>query len=936
VSKRTHCFFVVLLVAFVATAYAQDTRNPSILGQVIDEQGKAIVGSHISITDARGFARSRESDEQGKFDFPGLPPGDYVLRVSASNFTPYQASSVRLVPEHDKVLNVTLTIASKQETITVLSENPLIKNAEYVGGSFILRGETLMSMEGTGGLEALLRAMSLRSPGPFGPQALVNGFEDSQIPPAHTIREIRINDNPFSAEYAALGLGRIEILTKPGTEKFHLEAFGYIGDARLNSRNPYAPNRAPYQSRMYGGYASGPVWTGRSTFFIDFNKQEVDTNAVINATVVDSAFKITPLRLAVVTPEHVTSFAPRVDLQINDRHTIIARYGESRTRALNSSVGGFSLSSRAQDMASRKRTFQLTETAVLSPSTINEWRAQYVISRSARSGNNATPVIRVPGAFVGGGADVGSAYYRDDRLQVHNTTSRQSGKHLLKAGGQVKFTWQTDGSTDNFGGTYTFSARMAPQLNSRNEVMNGPAGKPVLIPITTIEAYRRTVLFKNSGLSPSAIRQLGGGASQFSLTSGEVETNLEQYEFGGFVQDDWRLFPRFSLSSGVRYERQNNIASDLDIAPRLAFAWGIGGQGQPETVLRGGVGMFYERVGEYLVLRARQMNGVHQRQYFVSDTSVLDLFPAVPSPTALTGYAVAQSKVQLAPDLRTPYSLQASIAVERQVVENLSLAATLSRVRTLHMLRSRNINAPQGFTRPFGTSADIFQYESSGTFNQQQLMLNMVYRPDRDVTLWSTYTLSDSKGDTDHPDTFPANSHDLRSEYGRSALNARHTLYSGGWIRTIGGIEMSPLVLWRSGVPFDITTGRDTNGDSLFTDRPAFATDLTRPSVIATRYGTFDVNPLPGQQIIPRNFGESSPFFITNLRASRRFAFTDRTSMTLAVQGQNIFNRTNPGSPVGNLGSSFFGIPTSSAGDWGFDSNQAGNRRLELLLFFSF
>src|SRR5690349_17356348 len=84
----------------------------------------------------------------------------------------------------------------------------------------------------------------------------------------------------------------------------------------------------------------------------------------------------------------------------------------------------------------------------------------------------------------------------------------------------------------------------------------------------------------------------------------------------------------------------------------------------------------------------------------------------------------------------------------------------------------------------------------------------------------------------------------------------------GGWIRLKGAFDLTPLVLWRSGLPFNITTGVDNNGDTLFLDRPAFATDLTRRSVVFTPFGAFDASPLPGQRIIPRNYGQGPDFLI--------------------------------------------------------------------------
>jgi hypothetical protein len=924
------------------------TRTQAIVGQVTDEQDAAIVGANVIVTDVQKKERSSSSDGQGRYAFVGLEPGTYTIRISADSFATYEGQVVTVAPGQQRVVNATLHVALRKEEITVLSANPLIRGAEYGGSNIIIRGEALDALpDGPGGLEMMLRALALRSAGPFGPQILVNGFEDTPLPPKQSIREIRINDNPFSAEYPQLGLGRIEILTKPGTDKLHSQLYFVLGDGSLNSRNPFANNRAPFQSRTYGGDISGPIVSKRATFFVDFTRQQDRSNAVINATILDPVFNITPFGAAVVTPERRRSFGPRLDYQLNAKSTLVARYSDVRTEDLNAGVGGFSLLSRSQGTTAAVQTAQLTESTVLSAKAVSETRFQYVRNRTWQIGNNSAPVISVPGAFTGGGADIGVSYDRESRWELHNFTSWQLGRHIMKAGVQLKYARRTDGSTQNFGGTYTFNGNFAPELNAANQVVSGQGGSPIMIPITGIEAYRRTILFHSLGLSALDIRKLGGGARQFSMTTGQVQAGVGQYEGGIFLQDDWRLHPKFSLNLGLRYERQNNITDDFNFAPRIGFAWSPGaGKQQPKTVLRGGIGVFYNRIADRLVLRARQMNGVNQRQLITSDYTVLDLFPTLPSPNLLTGAAVPQSIVQLDPNLRSPYTAHTSLGIEHQFGRGVSIAATYARVRTVHMLRSQDINAPLPGTynpqfpgsavRPFPNAGDIFEYDSDGIFNQNQLLTNLVYRAGKRLTLWTTYTLSDSKSNTDGADTFPANTYDRRTEYGRSSLDARHTVYWGGWITAKGGIDLVPLVLWRSGNPYNITTGLDNNGDSLFMDRPALATDLSRPSVVITRSGTFDLNPMPAQQIIPRNFGVGPSFFIANMRVFKKFPFNERTSMTLSIQGQNIFNHTNSGPPIGNLSSPLFGTSNSAAGDWGFGSTQAGNRRLELGLFFSF
>jgi hypothetical protein len=912
-----------------------NAATPQLTVHVLDEHGGSIPGAAVTMRDAAGHEFTATTDGTGLFRFPNITPGQASVRVSAPSFAATEQSGIK-VGAGDNRVEVTLKIETKKESVLVVSGNPFFKGAAFGGSSVILTGAALEALPlGPGGLEAALRALAVRTAGPFGPQFLVDGFEGNPVPLTNSIREIRINDNPFSAEYSKLGLGRVEILTKPGSDEFHGQVFFNFSDAVLNSRNPFASNRAPYQSRLYGANFGGPIVRKRATFFIDFARQDSRSNAVINATVVDPAFQITPLTQAVVTPYYSNSIAPRLDFQLSPANTLVVRYSYKDSRTPNSGVGLFALPSQSLDLTTKSHTIQLTETSVLNAKTINETRFQLVRDTTAQSGNNSTPVINVPGAFTGGGANIGVAFDKQNQWQLQNLTTRQSGPHVLKAGVELRSTTLNSTTDQNFGGTYVFNGGLAPQLDAQNQVVSGAP----LISISSIEAYRRTLLFSSLGYSPQEIRALGGGASQFSMTAGNVFTPVRIYQVAAFLQGDWHLGPRFTLDGGIRFEHQTGIPGDFDFGPRLGFAWGLDGdKSQPKTVLRGGVGLFYDRVGERLVLRSLQLNGVHQQQFITSDPAVLDLFPSVPTPTQIAAFSVPQSIVRLAPGIRAPYTIHSSLSLERQLPGGLSLALTYARIRGVHLLRSRDANAPLpgSLTRPDPNLSGIFDYESTGVFNQDQLLANVVYVVNKKITLWTTYTFSNARTDTDGADTFPANGYNLRQDYGRSGLIPRHSLYWGGWISAPGKVELIPLALWRSGLPFDITTGRDNNGDSLFTDRPAFANGLTGPDVVATPYGTFNLNPSPYAAVIPRNYGMGPGFLIVNLQLRRKFPITEHLAITLAAQGVNILNHTNPGVPIGSLASPQFGLSNTAAGDWGLGSNQAGNRRLDFSIFLDF
>ncbi|HKC62331.1 MAG TPA: hypothetical protein VKB86_01780 [Pyrinomonadaceae bacterium] len=268
-------------------------------------------------------------------------------------------------------------------------------------------------------------------------------------------------------------------------------------------------------------------------------------------------------------------------------------------------------------------------------------------------------------------------------------------------------------------------------------------------------------------------------------------------------------------------------------------------------------------------------------------------------------------------------------------------------------------------------------------------MVSLNNRLSRKFTMFLTYTLNKAMSDTDGANSFPINQYNLSNEYGRSALDIRHRLFIGGSINALPwGIRLNPLITFNSGRPFNIYTGRDINGDTLFTERPAFATDLSKPGVIISRYGAFDPNPNPLELIIPRNYGTGPSFFTVNLRASRNFGFggeanaagggaqgaggagggggrggggrggggggrggggggdfgggqtNSRYNLTVSVNVLNLFNHPNLGNPVGNLSSPLFGESVTSAGRFGFGGGPGGqtatSRHVELQLRFSF
>lgn len=1013
---------LALSIIFIATtAFAQSGASGTLRGRLLDQFGGAIVGATVTAVDATGAEKTATTNDEGLYVINGLAPGTYTVRAVAEGFAAFENAAVQVAAGQREAFDITLEVTIEQAEVTIASEPPVSTDPENNAGAIVLRGADIEALpEDPDELTEALQALAGPSAGPNGGQIFVDGFTGGRLPPRESIREVRINSNPFSAEYDRLGFGRIEILTKPGTDKFRGQASFSFNDESLNSRNPFALERAPFQSRQFGGNLSGPIISKKASFFFDFERRQVDDNDIINAQILDSSLNITPFVLSVLTPQTRTTFSPRFDYALNASNTLVGRYTYTRSERENAGVGDFNLLSRAYNTSTSQHSFQLTETAILTPSVINETRFQFVRSSREQEGDNSLPGIRVLDAFTGGGSSVGLSFNKETRWELANNTSWALKNHALKFGVRLRHISLNDVSSNNFAGTFTFAGGDAPQLDANNQVVLDGAGQPVVVPITSIERYRRTLLFQQQGLSSAQVRALGGGPTQFTIAGGNPEAGISQLDFGAFVQDDWRVRPDFTLSLGLRYEAQTNINTGLNFAPRISFAWspGAGGQRQPKTVIRGGFGIFYDRVSEDLSLQANRFDGVNQQQFLVTDPLTLGLsqftldgVTNVPTVETLTAFARPQTTWRMSDDLQAPYTIQSSISLERQLPGNWTFSATFINSRSLHLLRARNINAPLPGTfipglpssgvRPLGNLSNIYEYESSGRLNQNQLLLGIGNRLNRTFSIFARYSLGKAESDTDGSASFPANQYDLSSEWGRASFDVRHRFIVGGTINAPWGVRLSPLIMLTSGRPFNITTGRDTNGDSLFTERPAFATDLTKPGVIVTRFGAFDPNPAPGQELIPRNFGDGPSFFNVNLGVSRTFGFGgnrnsnsaanasgqdgsgaagagggrggaggggggrrgggggggvgrgggggrggnassdgSRYNLTFSVQFQNLFNKANEGTPVGNLSSSLFGESLSTAGGFGGGGGggnpAAGNRRIIGQVRFSF
>ena len=915
------CSLAIFILLTAALAAAQQARS-TLRGLITDELGAAIVGANVTLTDATGTEKKTTTNGEGVYNFVGLAPGKYTLKAAAPGFAPSESKEIDVTTTRQSVdLTLRVTI---EEKVTV-AETAVSTEATNNANQTVIGGKDLDALpDDPDELAAALQALAGPSVGPNGGQIFIDGFTGGNVPSKDSIREIRINQNPFAAENDQPS-ARIDILTRPGTDKFRGGAMFNFNDESLNSRNPFAvtsSKRTPFQIRQYEMNLSGPVVKRKASFFFNFGRIETDDNELVRATVLDDNLNVVDFGQSFVVPRRNLFFSPRIDYSINAGNTLIIRYNYNRNRTENQGIGGFTLPERGFNTLNTNQNVQVTETAILNPTTINETRFQYSFGRSEQEGNNDVPALDVSGAFSSGGSQVGQSFSERKSWELNNFTAKQMGTHALKFGGRLRHVKVDDTNEGNFGGSWGFTGGFG---------------------LTSIERYQLTLDLLEQGFTPAQVRAAGGGATSFRLNAGNPFADVSQTDYGLFIQDDWRIRPNLTLSYGLRYETQTNAHSKFDFGPRLAVAWSPGAANSakpPKMVIRVGTGFFYNRFNENNTLTANRFNGVN-----VIQTSIIEPFDrsAPPSvaeqllpnvapiyallnqwgPTSVpsvTGVPASQQTIwQVDPNLQAPTVFLAGTQVERQLPRNITMFVGFYNIRITHVIRARDINAPLPFTiteltpngiRPDPTKGDINRYEASGQFNQRQFFVGFNSRLSRMFQLSGNYSLSKTTNDTDGQGgaLFPVNSYDLSGEFGRSSFDIRHRFTVFGTVNLpYWKLVLNPFVVANTGPGFNITTGQDRNLDRQFNERPSFAgpnADCSAQNIRCTPFGNFNLTPLPGETLIPRNFGQAPGAFVVNLRVSRVFAFGNINRGNAAAPGaaRPAGGPGGPGGPGGGPG----------------------------------
>ena len=758
---------MILLTATVG--FAQSTK---LKGRVMDTSGGIMPGAHVKVLQGEKVIAEGDAGSTGDFEIP-LNPGNYKVQVTFPDFDTFN-QDVRFAANTPS-LQVKMTIGAITTVVDVTETATGVSvDSDSSLSTTTLTGDAIADLpDDETELAAYLQQIAGTRGGAGGQgNFVIDGFSGGRLPPKDQIQEIRINNNPYSTEFSGIGFGRMEIITRAGSGNFSGNFNYNMRDDALNAKNPFLGDKPkpPFHSDTFNMNYGGPIIRGKLSANFGANRMAQENTGTINAFIPDGTPTGKSFNDSVLSPSDNRGFNTRGQYAITRNNSLNFNYNYRSNSNKNQGAGGITLAERTSDRKSSNFDFQVRETAIIGTSMVHEIRFSTGRDTSDQHPKTVGMAINVLDQFNSGGGQ-NKSNSRDWSYEGGNLFIFSKGRWQTKAGLQLTHETNHQVTENNFIGTYTFSS-MTDYL----------AGKPL----------------------------------QFSKNTGNPLLNSEQTEFGSFWQNDFKFSPKFTLSAGLRYESQTNLNDFNNLDPRVGLALGL----TKTSVLRAGAGVFHQRLGIGNVQSLLQLDGTRQLQIVIRN-------PLFPDPGI--GSVTPPSSIRVrAADLEAPYSINTSLSIEKSFPKGLGMVYSWDTTRGLHQLRSRNLNAP--FTanapRPIPTQGNINQLESTGmsrsnNFNIQfSENLPSISRITQ-LRLNGGLGFGWSKSDSDGAFGLPMDNYNLWKDWGRSSQDTRRRFNAGLSFRTPLNMFMSTNINATSGRPYNITTGRDDNGDTNINDRPA-------------------------------------------------------------------------------------------------------------------
>jgi hypothetical protein len=808
----------ILLVP--CASFAASTTNPappaspSLHGEVADATGAIVPGAEIDLLDTSGaVAGTIHSDDEGNFQMIAPHAGSFTLVVSEPGFetvrtpvmvaAPANASGAGVAAPSASIpaltpVHIVLPIAVVASTVRVNSDSsedltaPDANHDSSVMTAGDLKALPLFDNDYATAMSAFLD-QNVSDTGGTG--LMVDGVEANRATvSASAVQEIRINQDPYSAQYYWPGRGQMEIITKSTADHYHGQFNFLFRDSALNAQNALAPVKPFEQRQTYEGHVTGPFPHAPKTSFLgSFNRVVYDQDSVVSATIEPTPADPSGAYTAnVYTPSRDTEFSTRVAHKFSDGTAGYVQYSYQDSTAQNEGVGGQTLAAAGYNNQYREDDFVAHLDQTLSAFMLNQ--VSIVGERDTNRNSNVTeaPQVSVAGDFLSGSAQndsLGTEY----NVRVYDMLTWTRGRNMIKMGaGTPHIDRRAFDDNTNALGSYTFG----PTLGSDG----------VTVLQTALQNYASNL------------------PSGFTENTGDTHFVYHQQEMGAFVQDQFKATDRFTITPGLRYDWQNFLATRrLGFSPRVSFAWLL--NGDKKIVVRGGGGIYYDRFGSGPLLDLARYGDARRRALVLSlNPAELPGTGCVPITNCLTLSAQPPSLAQLAPNAKIPYQIQYGLSIERQLGEKATGVVSVYSARGIDSFRSVDINAPtpqSGYTvRPNPAFARIRQMQPEGFWEGDGMDISYRGRFNKYFTGFGRYTWSHYDSNTGGIGWFPQNQYAPNDEWSRTNWDRRNRLGMYAMFNRESVLNISAGIFANQGTPWTVLTGTDAYGDGLFNTRP--------------------------------------------------------------------------------------------------------------------
>jgi len=748
---------LIVFLLTVAPCLAQNSGSLEVI--VKDPTGALISKAQVQLI-KNGKPQSLSSTNQrGEARFNKLAAGRYQIRVEAVGFKALDLEDVDLTTGQQH-REVTLEIDAIKVDVDV-EEEAQVRNTNPNGPAFsnVLTAEQIAQLpDDPDEFEDAINQLA----GP-GAQIRVNGFRGGKLPPKSQIREIRFRMNPYAPENHDAGLGLVDITTKPGVNAWHGSFNFGFRDESLNGRQVFAPFRGPEQQRRFGLSMDGPIWKNRTSLFLN-----ADGSLFFDARPIFATLPSGTLSDLAYRPSRRLNLDARLEHALTKTHTSRFQFQRNASALDNLGVGNFDMPSRGYSQDQTEYIARLGDSGVFGKKFFNEMRLQARWLQTEARSVSLGQTILVPGSFNDGSAQRSGGRRQLD-FELADNVDYALEKHGLRFGAQLETGGYRSNDRTNPFGTFQFA-----------DLASFEAGLP----------------------------------TQYTQRIGDPTVKYRQYQFGWYVQDDFRVRKNLTLSYGARHEFQNHVPGKFNIAPRLGFVWSPKKNGT--ITIRGGAGIFYDWFAAQTYEQTLRVDGQRQRDLIIAN-------PAFPNPF-IGGIQTLPppSRIQTDPDLQIPYIIQSSVGLETQPFKLFRLTTNYQYQRGVHLLHGRNLNAPVlGFGRPDPTVGNITNIESSAYQSSHRLMVGIGPAKFVQGLFWNiNYLLMKNTNEADSPFSLPSNNFNLRADRGPAANDFRHLISGFVSKRLPMGLAISTIFQATSALPYNITTGFDNNGDTVINDRP--------------------------------------------------------------------------------------------------------------------